>query len=271
MKRQAGFIVPTVLALSVSVAAMIYIGFAMNLAATESARLDEKKQQWIRETQDAVDAWYRRNAQDIEADSGAVSQNTVLQEAGVRLEYGAQFASTTRRSAGGIMYHNLAIWLPHQDATGTGLDSTTGSFNPGTLPNGESAPTRFAFINGRAIETDLYLETVKRMRRNASILESYFKARVLADPDSDSGVNYYRAADCSNPKNGELPCIDTHIALSSSGVMEVVGLAHNDVMSSWGSAVEISNLEGLPSGDPSISIRTNTPWGESIQVIGVRP
>lgn len=271
MKRQRGFIVPTALALSISVAVMIYIGFAMNLAAKESARLDEKKQQWIRETQDALNAWYRRRAEVIDAESGALSQATVLQEAGVRLDYGAQFASTARKSAAGVMYHNLAVWLPHDGATGTGLDAASGEFRPGTLTNGDTAPILFAFIDGRAIETDLYLTTVRRMRTNASILEGYFKARLLADPDSDSGVNYYRAADCSNPKNGELPCIDTHVALTSSGVMPTVGLAQNDATSAWGSAIDISNLEGLPAGDPTISIRTMTPWGESIQVIGVRP
>jgi len=271
MNRERGFIVPTALALSVSIAVMIYISFAMNLSARESARLDEKRQQWIRETQEALDAWYRRRAEVIDAESGALLQAAVLQEAGIRLDYGAQFASTVRLSAAGIMYHNLAVWLPLESATGTGLDPATGVFNPGTLPNGDAAPTLFAFINGRAIETDLYLATVRRMRTNASILEGYFKARVLADPDSDSGVNYYRAADCSNPRNGQLPCIDTHVALTSSGVMPTVGLAQNDATSAWGSAIEISNLEGLPVGDPTISIRTVTPWGQPIQVIGVRP
>lgn len=271
MKRdQRGFVVASALVVTLSVAALIYFMFAMGLMAKEAGRLEDKKKEWVAETQVKLDSWYRRNAQVIDADPAALSQATVLSEAGVTLEYGAQFASTAQLAAAGIGFHNIAIWLPHDGVSGAGLDVSTGEFNPGTL-GGATAPTKYALVNGRAIQTELYLTTIKRMRKNASKFEGYFKARVQADPDSEAGVNYYRAADCVAPVSGELPCIDTYTSLALSGIAGQVGLSPDDNVNAWGGAVEVSNLAGVPVGESAISIRTAAPWGSVIQVIGVRP
>lgn len=270
-RHQRGFVVASALVVTLSIAALIYFSYAMGLASKEAGRREDRKKEWITETQVKLEEWYQRNALAIDSDPDPIAEAVVLSGAGIVLEFGAQFASTPLLSAGGIGYHNIAIWLPADGASGTGLDASTGEFNPGTLTGGETAPTKYAMVNGRVLETRAYLKTIERMRRNAGKLEGYFHARVLSDPDSDSSMNYYRAANCSSPASGELPCIDSYTPLASSGIVNTVGLSPDDNVNAWGSAIEVSNLAGVPTGEAAISIRTTAPWGSFIQVTGARP
>lgn len=270
-KNQRGFIVASALVVTLSIAALIYFSFAMGLAAKEAGRLEDRKKEWVSDTQAKLTSWYERNKAAIDADPNQLTSTAVLSGAGVTLEYGAQVASTARLIAGGIGFHSVAIWIPHDGASGTGLNASTGEFNPGTLTGGLTAPTKYAFANGRAIQTDAYLATVARMRETAAKFEGYFQARVLSDPDSGSEVNYYRAANCASPINGELPCIDSYTSLAAAGLGSVVGLSTDENVSSWGGAIEVSNLADVPVGESAIAIRTAIPWGSPIQIFAVRP
>lgn len=254
------------------IVALIYFSFAMGISAKEAGEREDSKREWILETQKKLDAWYERNKAVIDADPDPIDTGLIVKQSGIVLEYGAQIESTARMSAAGIGYHNIAIWIPHDGASGTGLNLSTGEFNPGLLSDGVTpAPTKFVFTNGRAIQTRAYLSTVRKMRANASRFEGYYHAKLASDPDADASIDYFRAADCSAPINGELPCIDTHTDIGPANVQALLGLSDDDIVSDWGTAVQVSNLDGLPAGGHSISLKTSTPWGVAIQIIAARP
>lgn len=270
--KQRGFIMASAIVATFGIVALIYFSFAMGVFAKEFSAREDRKRAWIVETQQKLDAWYERNKASIDADPDPIDTNLIVSSSGIVLEYGAQIESTARLSAAGIGYHNIAIWIPHDGASGTGLNHSTGEFNPGLLPDGVTlAPTRFVFTNGRAIETRAYLATVAKMRTNASRFESYFQAKLASDPDADASIDYFRATDCAAPINGQLPCIDTHTNIGPSNVQNLVGLSGDDIVSAWGNVIQVSNLEGLPSGGYSMSLKTAAPWGVDIQIIAVRP
>lgn len=269
--KQRGFVAATALVATLSIVAAIYFSFAYSVSVKARNRLDERRNEWIQETQKQLSAWYLRNANTIEANTAAIPVSSILSGAGINIDFGAQVASTAQLSANGISYHSVAIWLPADGATGTGLNMVNGSFNVGTMPNGTPAPTKYALANGLMIETATYVGTLKKMRRDASKLEAYFNARFLSDPNGDAAENYYRAADCMNPIDGQLPCIDTYTPLASSGIMSTVGFSPDDAVDGWGNPVSVSNLAGVPAGQIAISLVSTTPWGSQIQILGVRP
>lgn len=261
----------TALVATISIIVAIYMSFAYGVSIKARNRLDERRNEWIQETQKQLSAWYVRNANTIESNSAAIPVSDILAGAGIRIDFGAQVASTAQLAANGIAYHSIAIWLPADGATGTGLNMTDGSFNVGTLANGTPAPTKYALANGLMIETAAYVGTIKKMRRDASKLEAYFNARFLSDPNGDTAENYYRAADCTSPMDGQLPCIDAYTPLASSGIMNTVGFSADDAIDAWGNPISVSNLDGVPAGQIAISLVSTTPWGSQIQILGVRP
>lgn len=270
--RQRGFVMASAIIATFGIVALIYFSFAMSVYAKASEERDERKREWIAETQQKLDAWYERNKSNIDSDPDPIDASVIVSQSGIDLQYGAQVESTARLAAAGIGYHNIAIWIPNDGASGTGLNHTTGEFKPGLLADGITlAPTKFAFTNGRAIQTRAYLNTVQKMRVNASRFEGYYQAKQSSDPDADASIDYFRAANCAEPINGELPCIDVHTDIAPSNVQTLLGLSGDDIVNAWGGKVKISNLEGLPAGGYSISLKTSTPWGQEIQIIAVRP
>lgn len=270
--RQRGFVMASAIVATFGIVALIYFSFAMSVYAKASDERDDRKREWITETQQKLDAWYERNKADIDSDPDPINTAVIISQSGIDLQYGAQVESTARLSAAGIGYHNIAIWIPHDGASGTGLNHSTGEFNPGLLPDGITmAPTKFAFTNGRSIQTRAYLNTVQKMRTNASRFEGYYHAKQASDPDADASTDWFRAENCSSPVNGELPCIDVHTDISPSNVQSLLGLSGDDITNAWGGKIQISNLEELPAGGHSISLKTSTPWGQDIQIIAVRP
>ncbi len=270
--QQRGFITASAIVATFGVVALIYFSFAMSVYAKKVGEQDDNQREWLAETQHKLDAWYERNKAAIDANTDPIPVNVILSQSGVVLEHGAKIESTPRLIAAGIGFHNIVIWIPHDGASGTGLNPLTGEFNPGLLADGVTlAPTKFALTNGRAIETRAYLSTVTKMRANASRFEGYYQAKLSLDPDADATIDYFRAADCASPKNGELPCIDTHTDIGPGNVQTLLGLSSDDIVNAWGGAVQISNLEDLPTGGHTISLKTATPWGQDIQIIAVRP
>lgn len=272
MKRnQQGFVVASALILMLSTSLMIYFSFISALSIKEAGMDAEKRLEWVRDAQQKIDYWYGLNKAVIDSQVGPVSESSVLDGAGITLKYGAQFASSNRLSSSGIEYHNIVFWIPVDGASGTGLNLSTGEFNPGTLSGGAIAPTDFAMVHGLDVQTQAYLDSVAVARQVASKFELYFRAKIAADPDGDEGINYYRAAYCPTPVGGELPCVDTATDILSSGMQGAVGLLSSDVVDAWGQSVQVTNLAGIPPGDSAILISTSTPWGTQIKVFGVRP
>lgn len=270
--RQRGFITASALVATFGIVALIYFAFAANLHARSAERKEVEQLRWMNDVQRKLDAWYGRNKAVIDANPGTIPVATILSQSGIVLEHGARVESTPRLMQSGVAFHNIVVWIPVDGATGTGINQTTGEFNPGML-GGAAAKTKFAFANGLMIQTDAYLETIKRMRNIASRFEGYYETMIGSDPDSESTINYYRAGNCSSPRNGELACVDVYTDISSNpgGIQTEIGFSGDDSVDSWGGEIKMSNLEDVPAGSNAIALKTTAPWGSDIKITAARP
>jgi hypothetical protein len=153
---------------------------------------------------------------------------------------------TTRQSGthAGVTfwYHNYAFVSPGRDGAidaGTSLSATT--FVTGGDDKG-------AFIDGRLLVATQVEATLAQVKRASDAVHSYFNARYLSNSDRDTAINYFARTNRSGSATGEfdvsgaLPSTGgSAVAMTSNGIMGVLGLTVLDVTDPWGGVLQLDN------------------------------
>lgn len=261
---QQGFVVALTLGVLAVLIGFMYLAISTDVSQQAKTRQEELQNDWLNEARTALNLWYERNKNTIDADPNAITQATAFAGAGIVSAHGVQFQSTARLSDGAVQFHRIAIWLPQLGVTGTGFDAN-GVFQQGAK-GGNPAQIRYALIDGRLIELETLRATQDTMDKLGQRFESWFKLQSQQEPNQGVTVNYFRADSCAaTPPVNRLGCIDSYTQFTHNSLDDVrskLGINADDVRDDWGGIIEFTNSQGLPAPPPfSIGLRASTPWG----------
>lgn len=289
-QRQQGFGLLLFVVITAILAFSIVIGYSGVLTRTQANRLVVNQQRYLTEARTQVLTFYERHAFSLDQQSlsNPVSAEDLLNGANVRARYGMQAAlSKVLVTPEGLRYRAMALWLP-SDTDGSnppdlGRFLETGQFVSCANGSADCAPRNYVVFDSAEIQRELARQTQARLERVAMKAQSYFKARLLQDPERNVSVNYFRAPTAGNcmVMPIDLECLDTYTplatldasgALTASRTARNLGLSDEELLSAWGRPIEASNLADSVTDDSpfTMAFRALTPWGTFYTVKAVQ-
>jgi hypothetical protein len=233
----------------------------LQLAQTEDAYLDDIASRLQR--------YYRANAGTIDGPAGfTLTAAALWAQLGVEPKSSLKLAVSNALTGPNVQYHRFAIWLQRTSTDTTSMDAATGILTPG--PN-----VAFRTVDGQAIETDLYEQTLTRMKGFAGTLEKRFRAKFESDPLKSLSVNHFRPASgtCTTSLD-DMPCIDAYTdVLTAADFNTILSVDPNGLVTAWGQRFTVSNLADSQTTSPpyTMAVRGTLPWGGSVLVNAVQP
>lgn len=287
-QRQQGFGLLVFVIITSVIAFSLVIGYSGVLTRSQANKLESAQKAYLEETQTQLLSLYARNAYFIDqvSMSNTATVEQLLTGANVRMRYGLQAAlSRVLTSTDGLPYRVVAIWLP-TEADGTNPPDlntfiSTGKFNSCSNMS-DGCPTRqYLVFDSLDIERNLQKQTVAHLTRIALKAQSYFKARLLLDPEKNVSINYFRAptGTCA-AMDDDLECLDTYTPLTQvqAGALTLTRTAQNlrlsneELLSGWGLPIEASNLTDSVTDDSpyTMAFRAATPSGTFLTIKAVQ-
>lgn len=286
-KRQQGFGLLVFVIATAIVAFSIVLGYSGILARAQANQLVANQEKYLASAKTAVLAFYERNAYAI--DEQSMSNTTtiaqILAGANVPVRYDLQAAlSRVLVSPEGVSYRAVALWLP-AETDGTNPPNIANFINTGKFISCSNASTCAArqvqVFDSASIERALAKRTMAQLEQIAMKAQSYFKARMLQDPERNVSVNYFRApSGVCQAQPMDLECLNTYTPLAavggggavSSTTAKNLGLSDAELISAWGRPIEASNLIDSVTDDTpyAMSFRAATPAGTFYKVKAVQ-
>lgn len=275
--RQKGYFLLALTAGLAVVAFGFVAAYSGLLAKKEQRALLDSQKEYMEQARSSFQQVYEANAAVIDSDaseSAYRNPDVFMQLAGIKSKWGATTQVSNRLTSNGLKYTVIALWLPTEtDSTNPpSFDPNTGKFTSCTVSGAECADRAYVVFSGLDVQKKLQEKAIKQLNELASIHQSYFKSRLLQDPDKDLSVNYFRAPDgnCSNQYN--MPCIDTFTAEKDTSVGTLLGIPDNLMLNPWGMPVEVSNKDPASLSPPySMAFRSATPWGTYYTISALQP
>lgn len=287
-QRQQGFGLLVFVIATAIVAFSIVIGYSGILARAQANQLVANQQKYLESARTAVLAFYERNAYAI--DEQSMSNTTtiaqILAGANVPVRYDLQAAlSKVLVSPEGLSYRVVALWLP-SETDATNPPNIANFINTGNFiscSNGSLCAVRQVRVfDSASIQREKAKRTIAQLEQIAMKAQSYFKARMLQDPERNVSVNYFRApSGVCQAQPMDLECLNNYTPLSTSGAGSAVvrsttaqnlGLSDAELLSAWGRPIEASNLVDSVTDDTpyTMSFRAVTPAGTFYKVKAVQ-
>jgi hypothetical protein len=274
-KHQSGYIVLSTTVLMAVVILLIVYTQSDRLRAEVSYSEPDLKQAYLARVRSGLEKWY--GSISAAAFTGltdtAPDGPTILENIGQQDQYNVQFKiSAEMTDPAGARYHYFAVWLPQPDLTVT-FDEEVASEKFEFLQ-----PPRFGFIlSGKTIHVLMLAATESRARTLAATLESWFRTKQLVHAGAAINDNYFRATNCDNLKEYELPCVNNFDAAGSQSLLNRLGLSDSETRDPWGAHFVLSNddpndRERAQTEAPySMQIRTESPWGRELLINVFQP
>ncbi len=275
--RQQGFGLLAFVMLSAIVAFTMVVGYAGVMTRREANALPAKQDRYVQESVESLrDAW-RSNA--LTWDAFSVGNTTTVQDvlgrAGVQLKYGAQavLSNVVKVDAEGIAYRSVLLYLPVETDESSPPDinqfKVTGNFVSCPTPSDECSKRVYRVFSSMELERALAKETRLRLTRVAEKAQSYFKARMLQDPERNVSVNYFhKPFGACEALEMDLGCMDTYqplVSLDSGTSLNRTRMAVNlaltdeELFTAWGRPIEASNLQDSEVADSPFTMTFRAP------------
>lgn len=277
--RQQGFGLLIFVIIVATIAFGLVVGYSSVLTRQTANQVPARDEAYLTAAMAQAAASWREAAfwLDELSPSNAFTVDDLLKNANVQLQYGAQAALSDVLMAEGVSYRTLVIYMPSDSDAVNPPDltafQTTGEFSPCTNPSAYCAPRLYKTYSSFDLQKELAKEAQARLAKVAFKAQSYFKARMLLEPERNVSVNYFRKplGECVSASN-DLGCLDTYQPLaihdtaggySTSEVAQHLGLTAEELFSPWGPPIEASNLEDSETSAPpyTMSFRAANPWG----------
>lgn len=263
-----------------------FVAFSERITSAAIASRDESVHVTLAETRDTVLAAYRNRLGEIDGTATHMTfagpqgvRNLLLRDLPPTLE--ADMSDRLTDPLTGRYYRRIALWFPFDtdDTGGPQFDRSTG----GLVRCGQPIPTSGTpgcahgyqlLIDTRALHQEAEAAARRTLNEIATAAQVFFHARLNSDPSKDASQNHFRAPfGCNLRQADEMPCIDNFTALADAAdAARILNLnAPSQLVNPWGLPYELSNLAGSEAFTPpySMAFRTQTPWGQSIEVKAV--
>ena len=288
--RQQGFgLLAFVMLISV-IALTLVTAYAGIMTRREANELPSKQAAYLEQATKQIEDLWRLKAYSLdETGSGnTVTASDVLTAAGVQSRYGvhAALSNVLIDSQDSLPYRVLVLYLSAESDSTTPLDinsfEQTGVFVSCPSNSTQCLSRVFSVFSSLDIERDLAKETQLRLARIAQKAQSYFKARMLQDPERNVSVNYFRMPfGACTVMPLDLGCMDTYQPLAVMDSVEgysltqmatSLALTNEDLFSAWGMPLQASNLQDSITSDApyTMSFRAASPSGEYYTVKAVQ-
>lgn len=286
--RQRGFGLLAFVMLTAIVAFTLVVGYAGVMTRKEANRLPARQAAYLEEAATQVEKAWVSHAYAIDSPSASntTTAEQVLSVAGVTAQYGLQVALSDVRVLNGVAHRSLVLFLPSEtdesNPPNLAKFKTTGQFESCSNTGAECAPRRLKVFNSLELQQELTRETQARLLRLAQKAQSYFKARMLQDPERNVSVNYFRKPmGACEVLDIDLGCMDTYQPLavldnparySRTRMAVSLGLTDEELFSAWGFPIEASNLLDSVTDDApySMSFRALRPGGGFVTIKAVQ-
>lgn len=286
--RQRGFGLLAFVMLTAIVAFTLVVGYAGVMTRKEANRLPARQAAYLETAVAQISKAWAVHAYAIDAPgaSNTTTAEQILQVASVTPQYGLQAALSDVRITNGVAHRSLVVYLPSDtDASNppnVAAFKTSGQFASCVNANADCAPRRFKVFSSLELEQELTRETQARLGRLAQKAQSYFKARMMQDPERNVSVNYFRKPlGACEVLEMDLGCMDTYMPLavmdnptkySRTRMASALGLTDEELFSAWGFPLEASNLLDSVTNDApfTMSFRAMRPGGGFLSVKAVQ-
>jgi type II secretory pathway pseudopilin PulG len=264
------------------VAFTIVMGYSVSTAKKQAASLEVNQTTYLNDVRQKLAAAYAANARTIDSDDPAagapwtsVQAPDLLAWAGITPRWGLQVAITPPISRDNVKYRVIAAWLPlDSDAPETPVLANDGTFTPCPSHSVDCVSrVKYAVMTeGLTIQRNNAKKAQQQLEAMAANAQAFFKAKMMADPEHNASVNYFRP-----PYGGcdaaveQMPCVDSPQALwsplvqqrnTSQSMAELLGLPDAPVLNPWGISVEVCN--GGSCGDPFTDASTGQTYDSHV-------
>lgn len=288
--RQQGFGLLSFVVISAIVAFTLVVGYSANMTRKQVLDLLPRQNSHLDASMQLIEQMWAQRAYELDYASPSNDRNVdeVLQWSGVHRRGGmlAAMSSVMSLPAEGIAYRSVVLYYPSEtdDVNPPDIDhfKATGEFKSCANETADCAARVFRVFNSIDVERALAKETVARLNRVAQKAQSYFKARMLQDPERNISVNYFRRpmGECEVFPI-DLGCVDTYQGLVTMsgpttytrGRLAInLGLNDEELFSAWGHPIEVSNLQdsSTVAAPFSMAFRARKPLGGFVSISAVQ-
>ncbi len=254
MRSQRGMIVLWA-AIVLALVGFTWILGVSNLQAQAIAnRQSATRAAYLRQSAEAVAAWYAENQASVDATAAAPAVADILARAGVVPRYGLRTVASQRIVQGELAYHVLVLWIPGGNPDPSAFDVATGVFSPGPA-------VPYEVVSGAGVQAKAVQHTRRVLTLAAAQLEQYFAARMRVG-GGDITVNHFRPDSTCVGAAGTMPCVDAYTDVSLIDWRDA-GVDELPLTDAWGQVLQVSNLADSSTTNPpySMVIRSVAPWG----------
>lgn len=254
-----------------------------SLLSKHQATLVIKQQAYVQDSLSRVESFYQLHAGAIDDNISWDSySDAVFKSVAVDQEkHGVKVVVSNRllSSSGKTRYRNVLVYLisdtDDRNPPNIAKFKTTGIFDSCGEPDGPCADRVWGVFSGQDLQEKNYAATVRKLQETALHAQSYFKARVLQDPEKNAGINYFvPPLGCAYQRSTDLPCLPAsgsgYVLLENANIASTLGLDVSLYTNAWGLPVEVTNQapDAHVSAPPfSMRFRTRAPWGDYLAIL----
>lgn len=280
--RQQGFGLLIFVTLTAMVTLALLAGFSGLLTQQAANALKATQQKYLKEVLTSVETVWDQNAAALDSPGpgNTTTAADVLRLAGVSPRQGAKLvlSNVMVSAADNVAFRYVAYYLPAETDVSNPPNlahfMNTGEFISCSDPGLPCDEREFRVYSSLDRQRELSAETLRRMQKVAAKAQSYFKARMMQDPEHSIDINYFRRPSgvCSVSGSMDLGCFDAYTPLVGTFAAQAMGLSAEELYTAWGQPIEVSNLQDSNTGTTpfSMAFRARRPLGDYLTVRAVQ-
>lgn len=279
--RQQGFGLLILVVLTAMVTLMFVTGYSGLLTQQAANTLKTTQERYLLETAKSLEAVWEQHAVTLDAPGSTATSADILRMTGISPRHGAQLllSNVLISTVDNLAYRNAVVYIPTESDTTNPPNLahflSTGEFIS-CINAGDVCDARvFRVFSSLEVQRKKSAETYFRLQKVAAKAQSYFKARMMADPEHAIDINYFRApsGSCSATRDMDLGCsMDSYQQLRNEYAKYVFGLSDEELYTAWNTPIEVSNLQdSSTTAVPfSMAFRARRPLGDYVVVRAVQ-
>lgn len=258
--RQQGFGLLVFVAILGVIAFNLMMGNMSTMIRNDNATRGSTEKRILSGLTSQLATYYNSNLANI--DSSAKTPAVVAAEAAEFLTIPSKsrvvyYASEPLSGPDGIVFRRWVLYVPSMTEESNPPDVagfvTSGTWKPCTNPAALCVPGTYTLFSSDQLHREASNRAYQSMSKVVLKAQSYFKTKMLQDPQHSTVPNYFRVEsnNCSYTNSDDIGCIDTYTPLATisgttmtrSDTAIKLQLSEDELLSPWGTILEMSNKE----------------------------
>lgn len=279
--RQQGFGLLILVVLTAMVTLMFITGYSGLLTQQAANTLKATQERYLLETAKSLEAVWEQHAPTLDAPGSTSTAADILRLTGISPRHGSQLvlSNVLVSAVDNLSYRNAVLYIPTDSDSSNPPNlahfAATGEFISCTNSAATCDERVFRVFSSLEIQRQKSEETYFRLQKVAAKAQSYFKARMMADPEHAIDINYFRmpSGSCSATPGMDLGCsMDRYQELRNEYAKYVFGISDEELYTAWNTPIEVSNVQdsNTTAVPFSMAFRARRPLGDYVVVRAVQ-